>query len=306
MSSAEELTMPGWESATLARVAALAVTSCLGSCANLDAASVGETHRLAAAEFYRDTGSGEHRAMGEAVLLPAGLDHELANVLGYGRREAEFAPLLAAIDADLAARACCRFLPDPALPAGAPHLYVGSATGEFAPPEGEQQVLPQDQFPPMVLHLQRPSPAWRLAIAELLAREGASHAVVVSLGVSQYPKGRRGVFDKQVTLGTGHVEPIRFLTAEDKLLEVLQLTGVLVDAEGQVIRAGAEGILARDTPFPAQVFEVTKMLDQRTLEQALTVERRADLPGNPLKWEVALSNLLAGLGTDPTEEPRLP
>ena len=37
----------------------------------------------------------------------------------------------------------------------------------------------------------------------------------------------------------------------------------------------------------------------RTLEQVLTVERRSDLPGNPLKWEVALGNLLAGLGADP-------
>jgi hypothetical protein len=146
---------------------------------------------------------------------------------------------------------------------------------------------------------------WQQAMAELLAREGASHAVVVSLGVSQYPKGRRGVFGKEVVLGTGHEEPIRFLTAEDKLLEVLQLTGVLVDAEGRVVRAGAEGILARDTPFAAQVFDVSKVLDARTLEQVLTVERRADLPGNPLKWEVALGNLLAGLGADP-EGKRVP
>jgi hypothetical protein len=47
------------------------------------------------------------------------------------------------------------------------------------------------------------------------------------------------------------------------------------------------------------VLDVTKVLDARTLEQVLTVERRADLPGNPLKWEVALGNLLAGLGADP-------
>jgi hypothetical protein len=283
----------------LAGLAALAVNLGLGGCATLDAAAVAETHRLEEGEFYRDSGPGARPAVAKAVLLPAALDPELAGVLGYDRRDGEFAPLLAAVDADLAARACCRFLPGTALPAGAPHLYVGSAVGEFAPPEGEQQVVPQDQFPPMVMHLRRPSPAWRAAMAELLAREGASHAVVVSLGVSQYPKGRRGAFGKQVLLGTGHEEPIRFLTAEDKLLEVLQLTGVLVDAEGRVVRAGAEGILARDTPFAAQVFDVTKVLDARTLEQVLTVERRADLPGNPLKWQVALGNLLAGLGADP-------
>jgi hypothetical protein len=295
----EEFTMLAKRSAALAGIALLAVTSFLGGCASLDAAAVAETHRLEEGEFYRDSGPAARPAEAKAVLLPAALDPELAGVLGYDRRDGEFAPLLAAVDADLAARACCRFLPGPGLPAGAPHVYVGSAMGEFAPPEGEQQVFPKDQFPPMVLHLRRPSQAWRAAMADLLAREGASHAVVVSLGVSQYPKGRRGVFGKQVLLGTGHEEPIRFLTAEDKLLEVLQLTGVLVDAEGRVVRAGAEGILARDTPFAAQVFDVTKVLDGRTLEQVLTVERRADLPGNPLKWQVALGNLLAGLGADP-------
>ena len=283
----------------LAGTAALAVNLGLGGCATLAAAAVAETHRLEEGEFYRDAAAGTRAAVATARLLPAVLDPELAGILGYGRREGEFAPLLAAVNADLSARACCRFLPGEALPAGAPHVYVGSAVGEFAPPEGEQQVFPQGPFPPMVLHLRRPSPEWRAAMAGLLAREGASYAAVVSLGVSQYPKGRRGVFGKEVVLGTGHEEPIRFLTAEDKLLEVLQLTGVLVDAEGRVVRAGAEGILARDTPFAAQVLDVTKVIDARTLEQVLTVERRSDLPGNPLKWEVALGNLLAGLGADP-------
>jgi len=286
-------------SGALGGVAALAVTLCLGGCATLDAAAVAETHRLEEGEFYVDVGTGGRAVAGRTLLLPAALDPELADVLGYGRREGEFAPLLAAVNANLQGRACCTFLADPALSPGAPHVYVGSAVGEFAPPEGEQQLVSQDVFPPMVLHLRRPSAAWQQAMRELLAREGASHAVVVSLGVSQYPKGREGVFGKKVVLGTGHEEPIRFLTAEDKLLEVLQFTGVLVDAQGRVVRAGAEGILARDTPFAPQVFDITRVLDDRTLEQVLTVERRADLAGSPLKWEVALGNLLAGLRADP-------
>lgn len=282
-----------------AGVAAVAASLCLGGCAALDAAAVAETHRLQEGEFYVDVGSGARADAGRTLLLPAALDPELADVLGYGRREAEFAPILAAVNADLQGRSCCVFVASPTLPAGAPQVYVGSAIGEFAPPEAGQQVFPHDDFPPMVLHLRRPSVAWQQALTDLLAREGASHAVVVSLAVSQYPKGREGVFGKKVVLGTGHEEPIRFLTAEDKLLEVLQFTGVLVDAQGRVVRAGAEGILARDTPFAAQVFDVGKVLDDRTLEQVLTVERRADLAGNPLKWEVALGNLLAGLGADP-------
>jgi len=282
-----------------AGVAAVAVSLCLGGCAALDAAAVAETHRLEEGEFYVDVGSGGRSGVDRLLLLPATLDPELTGALGYARREGEFAPLLAAVNVDLEARSCCRLLPAPSLPPGAPHVYVGSAVGEFAPPEGEPQVLPHEQFAPMVLHLRRPSAAWQQAMMELLAREGASQAVVVSLGVSQYPKGREGVFGKKAVLGTGHEEPIRFLTAEDKLLEVLQFTGVLVDAQGRVVRAGAEGILARDTLFAAQAFDIEKVLDDRTLQQVMTVERRADLAGNPLKWEVALGNLLAGLRGDP-------
>jgi len=65
-----------------------------------------------------------------------------------------------------------------------------------------------------------------------------------------------------------------------------------------LVRAGAEGILARDTPFAAQVFDVSKVLDDRTLERVLTKERRKDLPGDPPKWEVALGNLVAQLRGD--------
>lgn len=291
--------MGEWQFGRWAGLAAVAASLSLGGCAALDAAAVAETYRLEEGEFYVDVGSGGRTVADRTLLLPVALDTELTDVLGYGGRAAEFAPLLAAVNADLQGRACCTFLADAVLPPGAPHVFVGSAVGEFAPPEGEPQVLPHEQFPPMVLHLRRPSAAWQQATRELLAREGASHAVVVALGVSQYPKGREGIFGKKAVLGTGHEEPIRFLTAEDKLLEVLQFTGVLVDAQGRVVRAGAEGILARDTPFAAQAFDIEKVLDDRTLQQVLTVERRADLAGNPLKWEVALGNLLAGLRGDP-------
>jgi hypothetical protein len=158
--------------------------------------------------------------------------------------------------------------------------------------------MPHDRFAPMVMHLRKPSAAWSAAVAERMALEGSGYAVLVSLTISQYPKGRSGMFAKNVVLGTGHEEPVKFLTAEDKLLEVLQLTGVLVDAQGRVVRAGAEGILARDTPFAAQVFDVARDIDGRTLGRVLTHERREDLPGDPLAWEVALDNLLAQLRGD--------
>jgi hypothetical protein len=267
-------------------------------CAALEMAAVAETHRLEEGEFYVSPGGSTLPTVSSAVILPASLDPALATSLSYGRRAAEFAPILAAINDALGRQSCCALARDVALPAGAPHVYVGSADGELAPPEAEQQVMPHDRFAPMVLHIARPSAAWQQSAASLLAARGAQHAIVVTLGVSQYPKGREGVFGKKVMLGTGHEEPIEFLSAEDKLLEVLQLTGMLVDAQGRVLRAGAEGILARDTPFAAQVIEVEKAIDDRTLEKVLTTERRDDLPGSPAKWDVALENLLAQLRGD--------
>jgi hypothetical protein len=277
------------------RLVTVALAACAAGCAALDEAAVAETYRLEEGQFYVDLRAAAGKAVDPVLLLPAVLDPELADTVGYGGRQGEFAPLLTALNDDLQGRKCCRYVAQPALPAGGPQLYVGSADSDLAPPEALEQALPQDRFAPMVLHLWRPSEAWRQAVAGLMASVGARHAVVVWLGVSQYPKGREGVFGKKVVLGTGHEVPIRFLTAEDKLLEVLQLKGVLVDAEGHVLRAGAEGILARDTPFAAQVFDVEKVLTDDALAAVLSSERRVDLPGAPPGWQVALGNLLAQL-----------
>ena len=282
-----------FEAAALALAALL-----LTGCAALDEAAVAETHRLDPGEFYVAPGGSALPLVSSAVIVPARLDPELATSLSYGRRAGEFAPILAAINDSLGQQSCCALARDTALPAGAPHVYVGSADGELAPPEAGQQALPHDRFAPMVMHIARPSAVWQQSMASLLAARGAQYGIAVTLGVSQYPKGREGVFGKKVVLGTGHEEPIKFLTAEDKLLEVLQLTGVLVDAQGRVLRAGAEGILARDTPFAAQVVDVEKAIDDRTLAEVLTSERRSELPGSPAKWDVALENLLAQLRGD--------
>lgn len=267
----------------------------------LDDMAVGETHRLEPGAFYRQLRKAPPAAGQRVGVLPVALDRELAASFEYGDRARLFVPIGDVIQARLAAGTGLTMLEATSLPAeGAPRVYVGSAAGDLAPPDAEQSASPADRFPPMVLHLERPSKAWQAAAREFMAREGLSHLVVVRVGASQYPKGRSGVFAKNLLLGTGHEVPVKFLTAEDKLMEVLQVTGLLVGADGQVLRAGAEGILGRDTPFVAQVFDVTKTLDDQTLEAAATTERRQDLPGAPLALEVAVDNLVAQLLQDST------
>lgn len=279
----------------LAVGALLLGAACVAGCASLDALAVAETHRLGDAPYYVDVGSPRPGPGSCAVVLPVQLDSALRDALGYGDRLARFQPLLAAVDRRIADLGGCVRAASVAPPAeGSPKLYVGIEGSDLAPMDAVGQRLDSDRFPPMVLHLKRPGAAWQQAVARVA--DGAPYVILVQLGVSQYGKGYSGVFRKEVALGTGYRQPIRFLTAEDKPVEVLHLTGVLVDAgTGRVVRAGAEGIVLRDTPFLAQTLDVARVIDDITLERVLEDERRTDLAGNPLKLDVALDNLIAQL-----------
>jgi hypothetical protein len=260
------------------------------------AAVVAETHRLDEAPYYVDVARTQPAPGRCAVVFPVTLDPEFVHTFGYTGRAGELEPVLVALDERIGARQGCvsgvKEMPDPV---GAPRVYVGSAESEYAPLDVGDQRVPGDRFAPMVLHLARPSEAWRREAGAIVARSGVDYAVVIQVGVSQYMKGYSGTFSKEVALGTGYRQAVKFLTAEDKPVEVLHLTGVLVDGRGKVIRAGAEGVVLRDTPFLAQAVDVTRVFDTQELQRVLTQERRQDLPGAPLKLDVALDNLIAQL-----------
>ncbi len=287
------------------RTAVASVTLVLGAgvlagCAALDAAAVAETHRLDDAPYYVDVAQPRPTPGACALVLPVGIDPELREVLGYGDRLRELEPIVAALNARLAARdGCLSAAPVSPRADGAPRVYVGTSESEFAPPEAAQQRIDHDRFAPMVLHLQRPQAAWQGEVSALASAAGKPYAIAIQLGVSQYGKGYAGVFRKEVVLGTGYRLPIRFLSAEDEPVEVLHLTGVLLDAAGRPLRAGAEGVILRDTPFHVQVFDVARILDDVALERVLQDERRDELPGAPLKLAVAFDNLLAQLARHP-------
>lgn len=271
----------------------------LNACASLDETAVAETHRLEDAPYYVALRQPQPAPGSCARVLPVSLDPELERQSGYTGRTHEFAPIVQALNDALARRnadECVRpFASASALAGQPPRVYVGSAESEYAPAEGASQRLPTDRFQPMIMHVERPNAGWKQALAPALSQGGASYAVQVQLGVSQYMKGYSGVFRKEVMLGTGYRVPIKFLTAEDKPVEVLHLTGVLVDASGQPVRAGAEGIVLRDTPFLAQTVDATRAFDTNELGSVLSQARRTELPGAPLALDVALDNLLAQL-----------
>jgi hypothetical protein len=268
---------------------------------HLSAFSSGQTDCLKGASFYKTYNKKAVVVQAATGCAAIGFDELTKFEFSNAGREKALQPLAEAMNAYLDSLGWSKRIAGDSLPEkGAPYVYVGSAVGEGAPPEAAMQRNEYDKFPPMVIHIQKPSKAWRTALGALAQTNQAEYLLWIKLGFSEYPKAGKGVFGKQVVLGTGYEEGIKFLSAEDKPVEVLQVTGILLDREGNIVRAGAEGIVAKDTPFWAQIFDVQQAMNNEALQKLLQDERREDLTARPLKWQVALRNLAAQLLVRPT------
>lgn len=147
----------------------------------------------------------------------------------------------------------------------------------------------------MRLAVGRPSPAWTSWLAEGLARQQAGRALVLRLEVGSYLVRQRGLRGrKEVDLGTGHTASLPWLTSLETPVQVLQLTGALVDRDGQAVRIGAEGIVAKRTRLLVSAVGGVEVLGDEAV-QGVRAERRDDLPGAPLAWQVAMRELVAQL-----------
>jgi hypothetical protein len=148
---------------------------------------------------------------------------------------------------------------------------------------------------PMLLAVGRPSAAWIDWVRQPAAAKSVDRFLVITLEVGQYwtrQTGLRG--DKSVELGTGHTQPLPWLTGLEQPAMVLQLTGALVNAEGQAIRIGAEGIVAKRTGILVGAIGGQELLTDSDVAAVRTLIRD-DLGGRPLAWKVALRNLVEGL-----------
>jgi hypothetical protein len=146
----------------------------------------------------------------------------------------------------------------------------------------------------MHLAVANPAPEWRAWVRDVMRDVGVGRTLVLTLEVGQYPVRQRGLGAKSVELGTGHVAPIPWLTSLETPVQVLQLTGALVDPNGRAIRIGAEGIAARRTRLLVSAVGGTELLSDEDVERVRTL-RRDDLPGRPLAWQVALRHLVTQL-----------
>jgi hypothetical protein len=146
----------------------------------------------------------------------------------------------------------------------------------------------------MQLSVGRASRDWREWMTEVMNATSTDHAVVITLEVGHYLPRQRGGRRRIVELGTGSVASLPWRTSPEAPVAVLQLTGVLVNGDGNAERIGAEGFYARQTRILLSGFGVDELITAEDVDAART-SRRDDLPGRPLAWQVALRELVTRL-----------
>lgn len=232
----------------------------------------------------------------QAAHLPVAIDEQVSEEFFYQGREKALQPLVEVMNRYLDSLGHSATLEAAAFPGkGSPYVFVGSSEAETAPPGSEMMREEHHDFPPMVIYVRKPSKEWKGQLQQQLPQHNAEYLLAIWVGFVEYPKARKGLFKKKVVLGTDHEPEIRFLSAEDKPVEVLQVSGMLLNREGEILRAGAEGIYHEDTPFWAQIFDIEKSVDDAALQNLIADVRREDLPGRPPAWQAALDMLMAQL-----------
>jgi hypothetical protein len=181
---------------------------------------------------------------------------------------------------------------------GAPDVYGGCERGGMGPAPGDVLADECDPKGPrrFVISVSGPSRAWRQRVATAMREAGADAAIVVTLEFSQQwvrQKNLRG--DKGIDLGNEHSVALPWLTGLDTPAEVLGLAGAVVNREGDVVRAGFEGLIAKRTGLAVGSFGAGEVLQTEDVERLRTETRRHDLPGEPLLWRAALESLVTQL-----------
>lgn len=258
----------------------LGMLASLAGCATMQSFSARQ--ELVHAPYYRTYAAfslPEGAAIGH---LPVELDYQ-AEVTGSAR---VLTPLLEAIDDYLGAAGWSTLLDAaPSSNAQAPWAYVGSAAGLNA----RTRLLADTAVRPvMVIQTLAPSRRWAEQLRTIADRHHVEAVLAIFLGPADYflHQQRGTALGKELELGTGYATPVEWLDDPDQPVEVLHLTGLLLSRDGVVLRAGAEGIMAKRIASP---------LTEQDVVSALVSLRRDDLPGQPLAWRVALETLVRQL-----------
>ncbi|MBC8180452.1 hypothetical protein H8E88_04940 [candidate division KSB1 bacterium] len=147
----------------------------------------------------------------------------------------------------------------------------------------------------MVLIVTQPSKVWQEKWQAAIDGK-ADYTIMVSLGISAYRinmKNWKG--SKEIQIGTGYGVDLPWLTSMDDPIPVVQLTGTLLDKNGKIIRAGAEGFFVKKTSFFKSIIGWQNLITKEDVDKIINEHQRKDLADNPLAWKVAVQNLIANL-----------
>jgi len=251
-------------------------------------------HNLSGAPYYKSFANTIHPQEGNVGHLPVVVDAEVTRSGPPQVRLEALQPLLDEIDTYLDSLGWSARLVASSLPAkGAPVVDVRSSRESEDVSSRESEF--DDKPPGMKLWIKKPAAGWRDALIKTAEEENIEHVLYLSLGLSEYSKRWKDLFSQEVELGTGYSMQISSTSDIEKPVVVFHIKGMLLDREGNIVRAGAEGIIARDTPFLMRLFDVERIISESEVGRILTEERRDDLPGQPLTWKVSIQNLLAQL-----------
>lgn len=272
----------------------------LSSCSTLDNLSTGRTDRLKKGEFYKTYDARNMPGASASIgLLQVTVQPNMEELdFEYDRNHPLMIELTDSISSKIS-RLPISFisLSDYTLAESknAPGIYVGSSEG-YNVPDGVSIVWDDNEkYPPMVIYMKKAKDDWKVAASNTATEYDTDYLMRIWISFAEYPKSDKGLVKRKVVLGTNYEKETRFFSSEDKPLEVLQLSGYVADKNGNIVRAGAEGVIHNDTPFWLQVLDVKELIDDEMLVRLLHEERRKDLPGNPLVLDVALENLIAQL-----------
>lgn len=146
--------------------------------------------------------------------------------------------------------------------------------------------------PPLVFKVFQPSQNWMATWKP--PRKG--YYLVVEVNVSAYKvrqKNWKG--SKEVEMGTGYKVAVPWLTSLDDPIPVVQMVGMVLDQDGKVVRAAAEGFYVKRTSFGLSLLGVSETITKSDIESILVSHKRQDLNGKPLAYKVALKNLIKQL-----------
>lgn len=179
----------------------------------------------------------------------------------------------------------------------APDLYFGNPAMFRSPVNSSSYEEPDQVRPPMVLFYRNASKEWKTKLTEVAETNNVDYVLFTTIGLSEYFIRQTNLLGKkELALGNGYRVPIKWLTSLEDPIEVLHITGALLDKTGKILRVGAEGIIAAK---PASILEsainLQNMISEDEIKRVMAEVYRDDLPGKPLAYHAALQNLVAHL-----------